>query len=175
MAITLTGTGGLFTRLGAEIAGVNEIATALQATLGTRTTTINNQYLAAQQDVIDDLYATRDGARGLMSSWLGSLQGLAIDTLIEMASDDGTGINPKDLLTAIDKLVLQMKATTQSINRPVLSSTVTADTGNVGNGTIIVSLVDGIDGQPTVMVFAETLSAICTADSYRGGGATASR
>jgi len=164
----------LLTRSGSEIAGQNEICTALQTTLGTRVNTIAALYQSTDQQVIDNLYTNRDSARGSMSGWLGNLQSLMETTWIDMAIDNTPpGINPQTLDDALAMVIDQLNVAGQTLQRAVTSSSVTAHSGNVGNGTIVVSLTDGIDGKPMDMVFAETLTAICTSDGYQNGGATA--
>lgn len=172
MAILLAGTGALFPRWGREIAGANEACLAVGSTANTRTTLINNQYLAAQQQLASGLYSSRDSYRASDAQYLSDLQALMQSTLIQMAKDDGTGIVPPDLTTALTKLISQMATSNDTINRPTVSATVTAGGSNVGNGFCRVSLIDPSDGKQTDYLIAETITATCTADGYLNGGAT---
>ena len=172
MSVTLTGTGGLFTRWGKLIGGSNESCVALNTTLRARADTIEAQYQSAQQDVVDSLYSDRDSAFQAMGGWLGNLQSFMQNTVVEMCYDDAPGINPKDVNTSLDKIILQMVADNASINRPTITASAIPDPLNYGNGALIVSLVNPITGNPTDMVFDETIAAVCTDDSYPGGGAT---
>lgn len=172
MSVTLTGTGGLFTRLGKIIGGINEACTAVGATANSRADAIAAQFASAQQDLIDGLYANRDSYRGSAGSDLSYLRTLAQNTIIEMCADDGAGINPRDLDAALVKIIAQMVGDVASINQPTVTATVTAGSANVGNGTCIASVLDGTDGLQTDYAFAETIVGTCTDDAYTGGGAT---
>lgn len=167
MAIALTGTGGLYTRIGQIIGGINEVQTLINTTLLDRVDDIDDEFEAAQQQLVDGIYSERDSYRATHDSWLSYLRTLAQNTLIQMADDDGTGINPLTLEEAIQKLAAQMTSATTSLVRPTIAATPSAGSSNVGNGSLIVSLVDA-DGKPVDHVFAETITGTCVDDAYAG-------
>lgn len=170
MAITLTGTGGIFTRLGKLAGGINEANTARATTLTARVEAIDNQYEAAQQSLVDSIYGQRDSFISSASSWLTYLQQLAQDTLITQANAD-TALSELTLTKALELLISQMTTSSDSINRPTISATVTDGT-NTGTGKLVTTTTDG-DGKPLDYQFAETITAKCTADGYTAGGGTA--
>lgn len=170
MAITLTGTGGIFTRLGKLAGGINEANTARASTLTARVEAIDNQYEAAQQSVVDSIYSQRDSFISSSTSWLTYLQQLAQDTMITQANAD-TALSELTLTKALELLISQMEDTSDSINRPTISATVTDGT-NTGTGKLVTTTTDG-DGLPLDYMYAETITAKCTADGYTAGGGTA--
>ncbi len=179
MAITLTGTGGLFTRWGREIFALNSlnvylgdstISSAINA-IGKSVADINAQYLAADQDVISDLYAQRDTMRTSQITWEQYLQQLAQNTLVEQANDSAP-LPSKDMPTARDVLVAQMTSTTATVQRPVTSASAPVagradSSSNVGTGVLAVS-VKHPTGRTQDYIFAETLTVTCTSDAQSG-------
>lgn len=168
--ITLTGTGGLFTRLGVIIKGINEVNAFLgtgAGTVGTRVNTIQDQYEATDQTkLINDLYARRDSYRQSNATWKTDLQNLASNTIIDMAYDSEH--QAKDLKTALGILIKQMKKNSQSVNQSVPTIAVAADAGNVGNSTVVASFVDGY-GKNLQYSLIETLLVTITVDGQQGG------
>jgi hypothetical protein len=173
MTIPLTGTGGFFTREGVIFGGNNEIQNLINGTLGTRANTIEAQYASTDQQLPSALYSSRDSYRSGNTSLQSYYQSLAQSTLLQMAIDDGTGINPSSLLQALIKLRTQMIANAASINQPTISATVTNGGSNTGNGALFASLIDPDDGKQMDYVFAETMTGTITGDAYTGGTATA--
>jgi hypothetical protein len=178
MTILLTGAGGLFTRLGAIAGGLNEHNTARGATLNARVATVRGQYQAAQQDVMDDLYA-RQLSWQATDDWATKLKGMAQDTLTRMARDDGWA--GSTFADALDYLRVQMVGAGTmlnpdfSINKPTVTVSPAAAAGMVGNGTLRASVVNPLDGLTYDQTLAEALSVVCTSHSYTGGSAVAGR
>ncbi len=163
----------LFTRWGKLLGGSNEVQTLINTTLATRVDTIDGQYDAAQQDVVDGLYSSQAAYRAVHQGWQTDLQTMMSETLIEMAMADGTGINPETLDAALVKLISQMVTANEFIDDPTVTATVTAGSGNVGNGKLIASVLDPVYGTQQDYAFDETITALCTDDGYTGGGASA--
>ncbi len=166
MAVTLSGTGGFFTRAGAAIAGVNEITALLGSTTTSRLSTIASQYLSNEQSDFASAWSQRDSFRTTPTSYMQWLFDLVANTLIDQVDRD-TVLPSRDLSTALTELIRQMKASGDSLNQPTLGSTVTAGSGNTGDTTIKISTLDG-DGLPLDCLFAETLIATVTSDSGAG-------
>lgn len=178
MTIALTGTGGIFTRLGVISGGLNELNAARGAALNTRDTTVRAQFQAAQQDVLDGLLGAKQSWQA-QDDWATQLKTYAQNTLLRMARDDGwTG---STFAQALEYLRVQMVGAgtmilpDNSINKPTVTITPAAATGIVGNGTMRASLVSPIDGLALDYPLAETLSVVCTSHSYSGGSAVAGR
>jgi hypothetical protein len=173
MAVPLVGTeSSLFLRWGREIAGINESALLEGTTSNTRATKIASSFQLSNQDVIDGLYSQLTSQNSANSGWITYLQQTAGNTLIQMYLDDTPPITSADTTTALTALIKQMKAQSQTIQSPTLSSTVTAGSANVGDGECVFSYVDATDGTQNDYVMAETLTASCTNDAYTGGSAT---
>jgi hypothetical protein len=168
MAVALDGTGGFFTRLGALIEGVNEACTAVGATLTSRFSDIAAQYASNEQSIFAPMWDARDVTRSALSAWVATQIDLANRTLIEQVDRDTT-LSPRTEVAALRELIRQMKAGSDSLNRPSIAASATADGGNVGNTVLVTSTVDG-DGLPLDCTLAETLIASVTNDA--GNGAT---
>lgn len=168
MAISLIGTGGCFTRLGAFAAAVNEVDTLRRTTTDTRLTTLQGQFATNEREDFAPIWSYRDAWRPAPSAWVQSLFAIASDYVTSQADRD-TALPDRTLTAALTELIRQMRSSGDSLNRPTTTATVTADSGNVGDLTLTVSLTDG-DGYPLDCVFAESLRATVTSD--RGTGAT---
>ena len=178
MAIPLTGTGGLFTRMGKFIYALNSLNAYLGSStfagltsIGQSQTAINNQFLATDQNVIDGLYNLVAQVRAGQATWETGLQNLAQATVIEMANDD-TPLAVQDLPHALNVLIAQMGAATASVNQPTTSAgapTALQANGNAnsGNGVMAVSVLS-YNGGTLDYIFNEKVTAICTQDSQSG-------
>lgn len=168
MAVALSGTGGFFTRAGAAIAGVNEITALLGSTTNSRLATIAAEYASNEQADFASAWTQRDSFRSTPAGYLQWLFDLVANTLVDQVDRD-TVLPSREVTTALTELIRQMKATSDSLNRPSLGQTVTAGSGNTGDTTIKISTLDG-DGLPLDCLFAETLLATVTSD--KGSGST---
>lgn len=179
MAITLTGTGGLFTRLGRIIYALNSLNSYMGSasfaglkSIGYSVADINAQYLAADQNLIDPLYTNRDTARLSMQQWENYLSGLSQSTVIQMANDD-TPLPTQTLTPALNLLIGQMGSATASVNQPTTSASAASaarPNGSANNGTgVFIASVKAATGKTQDYVFNETITAACTADSQTGG------
>lgn len=185
--ITLTGTGGLYTRWGKELGGSNEAQNLVNGTLTTRVASINAQYASTDQQVLQlpnsNLILLQQQLQQAPQPWGNGINNMMQNTIIQMAIDAGIGGNNVTLFSAMSFLIGQMNvggyAGTASIQRPTISVAVTTPSGlipgapaNVGNGVLLASLTD-TDGLPLDYCLTETVNAVCTNDGYTGGGATA--
>lgn len=167
MAVTLTGSAeALFTRLGTIISEYNRVASAFGTTLNTKVNAIASGYRENDQIVIDTLYSARDSYRNVHSTYLNDLASRAGTTVVEQVHRDSP-LPSKTLLAALTKLVAQMKSNSDSLNRPTVSTTVTAGSANNGNTVVAVSTTDNL-GAPLDNVIAETITVTCTTDSEAG-------
>jgi hypothetical protein len=175
MAITLTGTGGLMTRLGKlffaiksanlYLGGTDISAGGLRA-VGVSADQIEAQYQSALQDIVDGLYGDRDAVRNSLQTWKQELASLAEQTLIQQAHADNplTGL---DVDSAMKEFLYQIKgagtivAADNDVDASTVSASVAAATGNTGVYSVVAS-VKMPDGRANELVFAETLDLICT-------------
>lgn len=180
MAIDFTtNPGGLFRRLGRIGGALNHLHTFLGSgdlsaggvrSVGVVTDNIADQFEASRQDLDTGLYAARDAMRGSHSEWQSYLQSLAQATVIAMAHDDAP-LPAKTTEEAIKEVIKQMSTGAQSIPQPTVSTSVSAASGNVGNGKLVASIVNPKDGKQLDYVFAEAIRVTCISDGQGDGTA----
>lgn len=173
MAISLLGAESYFTRVGRMFGGINECCTLENTTSTNRASLVASGFSLTDRNVIDGLYTQLSTQRSANSPWVNYLANLAGSTLVQMFLDNTPPIVSADKTTAVKALISQMNATSQTIQKPTISLTPTAGGSNVGNGFIVASYIDAVDGQSADYLLAETLTATVTADGYTGGSATA--
>lgn len=182
--ITLTGTGGLFTRLGKyaffvtshnKYRGSYSLSSSDGASInsiGPNTDAIRAQYNTADQQVADNLYLQiRDSARAAMSPALTSMVSLAQTTLIEMAHAS-VPLNQKTVSAAMTVLIAQMVRNSDTVKANTVSASVTTGSANTGTAICIASLVNAA-GKTMEYVHAENITLTAITDSQ--SGATAGR
>lgn len=102
----------------------------------------------------------------------GTLQQIAAAYLDRLVYRDsprpGQTLTSSNVSASLGELIRQMKAQGATVRRHVLGSSVGAFTGT-GNGVLCVSATRPADGLPLEHLFAETLTAVCTQDSFLGG------
>ena len=104
------------------------------------------------------------------SALLATSQGVAAQVINRVVYLDNPQINQNlqavNVLSSIAEVLRQMIAQNATVLRLTVASTNSSFVG-VGNG-IIVSSVKRFDGLPQENLFAETLTLVCTTDSYSG-------
>lgn len=169
MTIAFDGSGGLFTRLGSILGGINAVNVFRNTTLSSRITTIGAEYASNDGEVLDGIYADRDSYRSTHTGWLQALKTLAEDTLITQVNRD-VPLSALTVDAALAELISQMTDNSESISRPTVSVTVTAGSSNYGTTKLAASLKD-TDGLTSYGVLPETLVATVTSDAGRGATA----
>jgi len=185
MAITLTGAGGLFTRLGLLAGGLNDInamrgaaATARVlsgALMTTRVTSLFTAFAASPESNVltDQLNTLLAAYQASPTSFLTSLQTLADSTIIK-ATNDNTPLSSQTRAAAMAALVTAMTAQSATVNASLpAAGTVTAVGSPTGTPSIVLSVKNG-KGQLCEYALPETVTFKCTADA-QSGGATARR
>lgn len=177
MTIPLTGTGGLFTRLGKIGGALNNINKFLGTTdisagglkaVGPAIDAIFGQFESADQLLVSGLYPARDAYRGVHNSMTAYLQSLAQATVIQMANDDSPLTNPT-LANALTLLIQQMTGV-DSVPQPTVSASASGASGNIGKGVLAASVL-GPKGVQQDYAYAEAITATCTADGQGTGTA----
>ncbi len=188
MAVTLTGTGGLFTRLGVIFAGIRDANVFLAATdisagglraIGVRANNIAAQYASTLQFIIADLYPDRDAVRSALDAWKGQMVALAEQTLIEQVYADNP-LNGKTVLEAMHELIRQLIGSgsifnaDNDVDASTVSAAVAVVTGitNTGNGALTSSVIRP-DGRNNEHVLAEVIEMRVTGDANSGATARA--
>lgn len=166
--------GDLFNRLGKLGLLVSNVG-SFQSTLLTSMTNTSTG-VVAQYNAESDLQAIMGGAyQGLLSSLESPSQlsqQLATLTLNRMVFRDQPQANQTltqiDLTSSLLYLIQQMKSQGATVLAMTITTTPVAFVGT-GNGVIVMSNKRAIDGLVCENSFSETLTVLCTQDSYIGG------
>jgi hypothetical protein len=173
MTVPLTGSQGLFTRLGHILGRLNNLNVYLGTTFPPQLGTIDADYATTDQNLVGSLYSQGSSFQALAGgSWPTYLSSLAQNTIIQMAADDG--LQPNSTLSqALQYIINQMKGVA-TVQRATVGSSVVAGVANVGNPVWVIS-VKRPDGLFQENLFAEAALAATVADGQVGGGATTNR
>lgn len=164
-----------FARLG-KLFGMAEDIRTHQAALRTQYAAIIGQYTSADSYMIGDLTGQLESRIADSQRLLMLIQKELNRTLIDMVDDDlvstnGGGLISKTNKEAIRELIRQMDAGSSTIDGTTITiGSVTAVSGNVGNGTIVLSAVASTENAIDVVhypsVLTELVRARCVADEY---------
>lgn len=163
--IPLIGSQGLFTRLGTLAELLDSINAQRGTTIPAEVTSINNQYLTTNQDIIDNLYSSLLSYQNSGSSFNSAIRSMASNTIIEMAND-ASPLPNLNLQTSLQVLITQMVAQSQTVNQCVLSSSIYEFPSNIGNPNVVISLRD-VNNLLLENCFAETATGTVTQDSQQ--------
>ena len=140
MALTYTGSNGLFTRLGALIYMMDAVRTH-QNNLKTLLDNVEGEYSAADSYMIGSLTGGIDGHIATAGGVLDSIRNAAERTLIEMcwaeaSASSSNSMREKTLEEALRWLIRDMDATSNSVEgTTITTSALGTGAGNTGNGT----------------------------------------
>lgn len=177
MSVTLTGTGGLFTRLGKIFGGIKHVNTFLGSSdisagglksVGVFFDAIDAQFASTRQDLVTGLYTLRDALRQRANSDKSALSSLASTVVIEQVNDDTT-LTSKTLPLALKELIRQMVSSSDKVKANTTSVSVTAGTNN-GTSNLLAT-VKGPNGANREYLQNESIVVTCTSDA-QGGAAT---
>lgn len=182
MAVTLTGAGGLFTKLG-HITGIvlninfargsNITAPDYLVTIPARVNNLEGDYAGGtvQYGITDGLQNQRAGWQNAQGGFLTNLKSLASSTLIDMVNTDALQ-KDRTLATAIMALIAQMKSGGDYVDpSTVACAAASAGVNPSPNGTpAIVTSVKDAYGLALQYTLPETLTLLCTGDSFLGTG-----
>lgn len=181
MAVTFDGSDGLFTRLG-KIGHVLNITNTFRGVNSSGNLPAEIEDIIEEYDgetptirgTVDALVDALTSAQGGLSSLLGSLRTAAQQTLIEMVYADvlanGAVLNPmrtKALSEAIEELIAQMLAGSETVDATEPSIAASAGGSNAGNGACVTSVLDAY-GRRLENCLPEKIVAVCT-DSTTSG------
>ena len=165
----------LFARLG-KLFGMAEDIRTHQAALRTQYAAIIGAYTAADSYMIGDLTSQLEARIADSRRLLTIIQQELNRTLIDMVDDDlvttnGGGLITKTTKEALRELIRQMDGASSSVDGSAVTiASPTAASGNVGNGTIVLSAVAEVENAPDVVhypsVLTELVRARCVADEY---------
>jgi hypothetical protein len=166
--IPLTGTGGLFTRIGALGGLLNCINLSRGTTVVGHVASIQSQYQTTNQDVIDNLYANLLSYQNSCSSFNSPIKSIAAQTIIEMANASLLLSNAQ-INTALIYLISQMQSSGQTVNRCTVTSNWTAAGSNIGNPNVVMCVND-VNNALLEYSYSEGITAVCTRDSQSNPG-----
>lgn len=141
MALTYTGTNGLFNRLGALVYMMDAVRTH-QANLKTLLDNVENEYSAADQYMVANLSAVIDSRIAEAGGILFDIQRAAERTIVEMAWAEASSsttnlMKTKTIDDALTWLIEDMDATSNSIDGTTISTgSLSTGSKNIGNGTL---------------------------------------
>src|SRR6266536_256054 len=130
--IPLTGTGGLFTRLGAVGGLLDAINTQRGETIPNHVSSVNDQYLSSNQDVINNLYSSLASYQSASGNFMPSIRSMAIATLTEMVNSAQL-LPTSSLSSVMAYLISDMIANSETVNACEISGSISAGGSNVGN------------------------------------------
>ena len=145
MALTLTGSGGVFTRLGKIFGMMSDVRTHM-SDIETEIADVQGAYSAADSWMVASLVAAKEARIAQAGGVMNDLRAIAIDTLVEMCWADSqagvSGILPrKDLESALLYLIRDMDAAVASVNLNTSSvGSPALGAGNTGTGKLVVSV-----------------------------------
>lgn len=168
MSIPLTGSGGLFTRLGHLIYGVGLVSTYQGTTLPGRVGTIQGDYASTDQDLVNSLYSWLGSAQSGAQGFASNLRSLAQSTVTQMC-DEALTMPDTTYQTALAALVNYLVANSQSVQANTITvGSVTPGGSSTGNGVVLVGKHNA-SGTINEYIFSETITATVTRDSVTGG------
>lgn len=173
MAVTLTGTGGLFTRLGKLIqilVRVEAHQTDGTSGLAAEIEDVIDEYNSTDMGYADQLIDSTEDWQKSAANIFNALSRMAKDTIIGMVNDDTT-LNQLTLKNALDELIEQM-GTASDVKGNVYSISGTGDGGIVftgsGDGYIITSKSNGKE-QALQNLHVDKTVVVCTKDAQVSG------
>lgn len=156
------------------IGGINEAVSFAGGTVQARADTLLGQYanLANQADVVDDLYDTSLDIQQDVREWATYLGGRSYAVLQAMSRDDSARPRSDSVPDLFLKLQRDMVAGAEAFDRPTVTATVAAANAlggsNAGDGYLIASEIEPVDGGQTYYATSEVIRVLCTGDSYSG-------
>jgi len=165
MAVTLTGSDGLFVRLG-KIEDLRAKIKTHQDLIDTEITDILDEY-NVDRDMAQQILTGQEGFKAAAGQPLSTLRSDAQKTLIDMVHAD-TPLASKDIRSALLELIDQMENSSDDVNGSVVTAVATADAGNVGDGNLVVSATDA-GGVTNQFLKPETMTVQITKDTQVTG------
>jgi hypothetical protein len=173
MSIPLTGTEGLFTRLGKIFGLTNLLNTQRGTDVPPHVDSINAQYENTDQNLVTNLYSNLLSYQNSNGGFPSNLQQLAQGTITQMANDAIPQTSLSSLQVCMNAVINQMLTSGSTVQACTVSGSVAAGASNSGNAVVAVSLWNGL-GYIQENSFAELIRGTVTNDA-QSGSATAGR
>lgn len=164
MSIPLIGGGGYFTRLGSFVGEYNRVA-ALYGTALTQTAfqSIWSQYASSDQAAVVGLPDAQASYQQTPTAYQRYLASAAQQSSILQVNDNAP-LNPYTYIQSILNVITQMKATAQSVNKPTITSSISAGGSNIGNPNVTTYTLNAY-GVQSDTIYAEAVTVTCTSAS----------
>lgn len=162
MSITLTGSGGLFTRLGKLFGTWRDVVSAMDA-LNTNLDDVADAYDGDRRLDVASLLAGSGAMLEGFAAPFAYIQTAARATLLEQVNADNP-LAPKTLEQAVRELVDQMTAASATVNANAVTTTPAAGSGNSGTGGCVATPGRTSTSDAWENAFAEDIAFRCTAD-----------
>lgn len=172
-SVTLTGSGGLFTRLGKLMKWFADVKTGFESasTVPYEFAELFNSDTSAIQEldwlrtIAGDALALDEKIRASATELRAEIVTIAQQLVIDQVNAD-TNQPDRELVTALRSVVRQMVAAGKYVGATTFTTS-TTKTNLTGNGTVVVSTKDG-RGLAAAWMFKETLGIECTASGDPG-------
>lgn len=175
MALTYTGTNGLFTRLGALVYMMDAVRTH-QNNLKTLFDNVQGEYSASDRYMIDQLSGNLEARIQEAGQVLLDVQAAAVKTIVEMtwaeaATSSARTMRAKEITDAMVWLIRDMDATSNSVEGTTIIAGVLGSSGT-GNGTLVYLneapniLLSSTNDWPNIRV--DLIEARCIQDAQDG-------
>lgn len=170
MALDFTNaTGNLFNRFGKHFGSIEDVETYQGTTLQGAVDGTYGEY-NDDGELVDSIYSEMEQSQASSGVFKNSFLAFANSTLITMVDND-TPLPSQTTQDAMEEMIDQMVGQSETVEKNVTSVSNAADAGNVGDGVMVTTIVDGF-GTTLENVFAENLRVDCTTDSQPGRGGT---
>lgn len=166
MALTFTGTGGMFTRIG-KMLKVGYTLTPYEAGIPALFDEIFNQYLTSLENVGGAVQVQADQATRIASGVMGFITQTAGATVQGMVLAD-QGSQSTSVQQSLQETIRQMKVGGYYVTPNAIGVSQAALPNFTGNGVLVMTTKRG-DGLVQENSIPEVLRVTCTADSYTGG------
>lgn len=163
MAVTLTGYAGYFSRQGTFIGEFNRVAAQYGSALTAGFQSIWIQFASSDQAAVQNLPAAVESYRTTAQSYQNTLTTNGTTAAL-LQVNDSTDVIPYTLTRAVQIVAAQMRATSQTVQRPTLTTVVTPNGDNLGNATLAIGTTNQY-GDQLDTIYAETITATCTSAS----------
>lgn len=164
MSITLTGNAGYFTRLAVWLSEYNRVAAWYGSALTTTAfESIWLQYASSDQAAVVGLPSAQTAYQSTPQSYLTYLSQSA-QTSSQLQVNDNYPLNPYTYTQSVLNVISQMVSTSQTVNKPTITSSIASGTSNTGNPQLYTYTLNPY-GVQSDTIYAETVNLTCTSNS----------
>ena len=139
MAVTLTGSNGLFTRLGKGFFALKQ-AVDHQAVIASEIEDYTDEFDGTSQDMVDGVYQSIESLQvSAVRPMFNILSDSFVKTMVDMVDDDAS-LKNETLQEALIELIDQMLDNSESIQANTVTTSSSVDGDSVGNGVLFIDV-----------------------------------